>query len=97
MLACWRTKPKNRPTFTLLREELDKLISGAAENNYLELDDVSVGMPSDHEGDPGTSSAGNTLGPLQMKFVNDSEPRILCDYLNQTRDGVEDCPEACDE
>lgn len=96
MLACWKTKPKNRPTFTLLREELDKLISGAAENDYLELHDVLVGMPSGEE-NPGTSSADDTSCSVQMKFVNDNEPRILCDNLNQTRNGVKDYPEACNE
>lgn len=44
MLSCWQTKPKDRPTFTTLREELDKLICVATGDDYLVPVSVSESM-----------------------------------------------------
>ncbi|OWA50539.1 hypothetical protein BV898_15052 [Hypsibius exemplaris] len=36
---CWRLRTEERPTFTELREELDKLISDDVTDSYLALDE----------------------------------------------------------
>lgn len=42
MLSCWKSKPKDRPTFTFLKLELDKLLSEeTADNEYLVVTDCS--------------------------------------------------------
>ncbi|XP_046630084.1 tyrosine-protein kinase receptor torso-like [Neodiprion virginianus] len=76
MLSCWQTKPKDRPTFTALRQELDKLLSVAAENEYLDLNDVSRGTPPDDTilKIPNSCSA---YSEHQQRYVNEFEPKIV--------------------
>lgn len=38
MTACWRTRPKDRPMFIEIRQQLDKLLSGICSHTYLSLD-----------------------------------------------------------
>lgn len=40
MYSCWNMRPQNRPTFTELKQSLDKLLSNYSENKYLNLCDV---------------------------------------------------------
>ncbi|XP_048509521.1 tyrosine-protein kinase receptor torso isoform X3 [Athalia rosae] len=51
MLSCWIEKPRDRPTFTVLRQQLDKLLCLTADNKYLELNDVSKTSFSDIAGE----------------------------------------------
>jgi hypothetical protein len=37
MLACWRTKPKERPTFAELHQKLDGLLETSSPQKYLNL------------------------------------------------------------
>lgn len=38
MLSCWRTNPRDRPTFAELHARLDELLEGASANHYLPLE-----------------------------------------------------------
>ncbi|XP_011067283.1 PREDICTED: tyrosine-protein kinase receptor torso [Acromyrmex echinatior] len=40
MYSCWNIRPQSRPTFTELKQNLDKLLSNYSENKYLSLCDV---------------------------------------------------------
>lgn len=40
MYSCWNIRPQSRPTFTELKQSLDKLLSKCSENKYLSLCDV---------------------------------------------------------
>ncbi|XP_024889335.1 tyrosine-protein kinase receptor torso-like isoform X2 [Temnothorax curvispinosus] len=40
MYSCWNMRPQSRPTFTELKQSLDKLLSDYSENKYLSLCDV---------------------------------------------------------
>lgn len=40
MYSCWNMRPQSRPTFTELKQDLDKLLSNYSENKYLSLCDV---------------------------------------------------------
>ncbi|KZC06600.1 Fibroblast growth factor receptor 3 [Dufourea novaeangliae] len=40
MFCCWNTRPQNRPTFTQLKESLDKLLFHQSENKYLNMDEI---------------------------------------------------------
>jgi len=40
MYSCWNIRPQGRPTFTELKQSLDKLLSNYSENKYLNLCDV---------------------------------------------------------
>ncbi|KAL0100085.1 hypothetical protein PUN28_019506 [Cardiocondyla obscurior] len=40
MYSCWNVRPQSRPTFTELKQNLDKLLSNYSENKYLNLCDV---------------------------------------------------------
>lgn len=40
MYSCWNLRPQSRPTFTELRQSLDKLLSNYSENKYLNLSEV---------------------------------------------------------
>lgn len=37
MYSCWNLRPQSRPTFTELKQSLDKLLSNYSENKYLNL------------------------------------------------------------
>lgn len=38
MFSCWRTRPKDRPSFTEIRQKIDLLLEGICTNSYLNLD-----------------------------------------------------------
>ncbi|KYQ58830.1 Fibroblast growth factor receptor 3 [Trachymyrmex zeteki] len=40
MYSCWNIRPQSRPTFTELKQSLDKLLSNYSKNKYLNLCDV---------------------------------------------------------
>ncbi|XP_071560854.1 tyrosine-protein kinase receptor torso-like isoform X2 [Temnothorax nylanderi] len=40
MYSCWNMRPQSRPTFTELKQSLDKLLSDYSENKYLSLCDI---------------------------------------------------------
>lgn len=40
MHSCWNLRPQSRPTFTELKQNLDKLLSNYSENKYLNLCEV---------------------------------------------------------
>ncbi|XP_014489174.1 PREDICTED: tyrosine-protein kinase receptor torso [Dinoponera quadriceps] len=40
MYSCWNLRPQSRPTFTELKQSLDKLLSNYSENKYLNLCEV---------------------------------------------------------
>lgn len=40
MYSCWNLRPQNRPTFTELKQSLDKLLSNYSENKYLNLYEI---------------------------------------------------------
>jgi len=40
MYSCWNIRPQVRPTFTELKQSLDKLLSNYSENKYLNLCDI---------------------------------------------------------
>ncbi|XP_029169749.1 tyrosine-protein kinase receptor torso-like [Nylanderia fulva] len=40
MYSCWNLRPQSRPTFTELKQNLDKLLSNYSENKYLNLCEV---------------------------------------------------------
>ncbi|XP_011861811.1 PREDICTED: tyrosine-protein kinase receptor torso [Vollenhovia emeryi] len=40
MYSCWNMRPQSRPTFSELKQSLDKLLSNYSENKYLNLCDV---------------------------------------------------------
>ncbi|XP_032676014.1 uncharacterized protein LOC116846385 [Odontomachus brunneus] len=40
MYSCWNLRPQSRPTFTELKQSLDKLLSNYSENKYLNLSEV---------------------------------------------------------
>nr|XP_012144959.1 PREDICTED: tyrosine-protein kinase receptor torso-like isoform X3 [Megachile rotundata] len=40
MSSCWNVRPQSRPTFTELKESLDKLLSHYSENKYLNIDEI---------------------------------------------------------
>ncbi|XP_046752582.1 tyrosine-protein kinase receptor torso-like [Diprion similis] len=76
MLSCWQTKPKDRPTFEALRQELDKLLCVAAENEYLDLNDISKGTPPE-EKILKTSNSRSTHFDQQRRYANELEPKIV--------------------
>ncbi|XP_053984066.1 tyrosine-protein kinase receptor torso-like isoform X2 [Hylaeus volcanicus] len=41
MLSCWNSRPQSRPTFTELKESIDKLLSSYADSKYMILSEVS--------------------------------------------------------
>ncbi|XP_012285404.1 tyrosine-protein kinase receptor torso isoform X1 [Orussus abietinus] len=43
MLACWRSRPKDRPTFTELKQSLEKMLHTSVENSYLNVNDLMTG------------------------------------------------------
>lgn len=40
MYSCWNLRPQSRPTFTELKQSLDKLLSNYSENKYLNLYEI---------------------------------------------------------
>lgn len=40
MYSCWNVRPQSRPTFTGLKQSLDKLLSNYSENKYLNLCEI---------------------------------------------------------
>ncbi|XP_072764548.1 tyrosine-protein kinase receptor torso-like [Anoplolepis gracilipes] len=40
MYSCWNLRPQSRPTFTELKQSLDKLLSNYSENKYLNLCEI---------------------------------------------------------
>ncbi|XP_017793592.1 PREDICTED: tyrosine-protein kinase receptor torso-like [Habropoda laboriosa] len=40
MFSCWNVRPQSRPTFTQLKEGLDKLLSYHSGNKYLNIDEI---------------------------------------------------------
>ncbi|KAJ8670279.1 hypothetical protein QAD02_001538 [Eretmocerus hayati] len=51
MRACWHDNPLSRPTFTQLKDQLDKLLSTSTENEYLNLSEL-VKEPDLHQPEP---------------------------------------------
>lgn len=40
MYSCWNVRPQSRPTFSELKQSLEKLLSNYSENKYLNLCEV---------------------------------------------------------
>lgn len=52
MFSCWTVRPQSRPTFTQLKESLDKLLCHHSGNKYLNMDEILYdGQEQHHESD----------------------------------------------
>ncbi|XP_049778733.1 uncharacterized protein LOC126175796 [Schistocerca cancellata] len=80
MLCCWKMKPKDRPTFTYLRQQLDSLLENASPQEYLNLDSM-MNIESLQ------TSTSSTESHDRQSFTGESilnefqDPEIPIDYL----------------
>jgi len=79
MSQCWYENPAHRPTFGVIRHQLDVLLGH--HRNYLDLDNIDACPPAAAVGDDGGSRPASPLPtPIQLVLDEDAD-----------REGDEDC------
>lgn len=94
MLECWNESPLKRPTFSVLRQKVDKLLSAQQSNAYIDLrtdegNDIYTAPPEEEEEEQkdkmkGGSSNSNTS---LSSSANENDPlrvREIIFFINNS-------------